>query len=110
LNISVSEQQHMDAVDGLIQRYGLTDTTPAEPGQFTIPELQTLYNELVVWGNTSLADALSVGVAIEELDIADIQEMLDATREKPIRRVLSNLQAGSYNHLDAFTRALAQVE
>lgn len=110
LNISASEQQHMNAVDGLIERYGLTDTTPSQPGKFSIPELQALYDDLVARGSQSLADALSVGVAIEELDIADIQEMLDTTRERPILRVLGNLQAGSYNHLDAFTRALAQIE
>jgi hypothetical protein len=108
-NISASEQRHMDAVDGLIARYRLTDTTPAMPGRFTFPQLQELYAELIALGSQSLAEALAVGVMIEEMDIADIQEMLDATRESPIRRVLTNLQNGSYNHLEAFNYALDQL-
>jgi hypothetical protein len=108
-NISLSEQRHMDAVDGLIARYRLADTTPAQPGQFTIPELQALYDKLIAAGSQSLLDALAVGVLIEETDIADIEEMLNTTRESAIRRVLTNLQNGSYNHLDAFNNALAQL-
>jgi hypothetical protein len=108
-NIAVSEQQHMDSMDGLITRYGLTDPTPAEPGKFTIPELQALYDELIARGNESLEQALRVGVLIEETDIVDIQEALDATKVTAIRRVLTNLQNGSYNHLSAFNAALAKL-
>jgi hypothetical protein len=46
-NIAVSEQRHMDAADGLIARYRLHDTTPAESGEFTIPELQELHDQRV---------------------------------------------------------------
>ena len=105
-NIAVSEQSHMDAVDNLIARYRLTDTTPAAAGKFTYPELQALYDELIVLGNKSLEDALAVGVMIEQADIADLQAALKATKEKPIRNVFTNLMEGSYNHLAAFTRAL----
>jgi hypothetical protein len=105
-NIAISEQRHMDAVDNLITRYGLTDATPAEAGKFTYPELQALYDELIAMGNQSLNDALAVGVLIEETDIADLKEALKSTRERPIRNVFSNLMDGSYHHLDAFTRAL----
>ncbi|MCI0534742.1 MAG: DUF2202 domain-containing protein, partial [Verrucomicrobiales bacterium] len=108
-NIALSEQRHMDAVDGLIARYRLEDKTPAELGKFTIPELQALYDQLVVAGSQSLAEALAVGVLIEETDIADLQEMLKTTRETPIRRVLTNLLNGSRNHLSAFSNALAQL-
>jgi hypothetical protein len=108
-NIAVSEQRHMDAVDGLIRRYRLTDTTPAELGKFTIPELQALYDQLVATGSQSLENALATGVLIEVTDIADIDEMLKATRESAIRRVLTNLRNGSNNHLDAFNRALDQL-
>jgi hypothetical protein len=105
-NIAISEQRHMDAVDNLITRYGLTDASPAEAGKFTYPELQGLYDELITLGNQSLEDALAVGVLIEETDIADLKEALKSTRERPIRNVFSNLMDGSYNHLAAFTRAL----
>jgi len=105
-NIAVSEQRHMDAVDGLIARYRLTDSTPKEAGKFTYPELQSLYDELIALGSKSLADGLAAGVLIEQTDIADLKAALETTREKPIRNVFSNLMDGSYNHLAAFTRAL----
>ena len=97
-NIAVSEQRHMSALDNLIARYRLTDTSPAEVGKFSIPELQALYDQLVALGSRSLEDALTVGVLIEETDIADLQAALKATRERLIRNVLSNLLSGSYNH------------
>ena len=96
----------MDAMDGLITRYQLKDTTPAQPGKFTVPELQALYDELMAFGSESLENALMVGKLIEETDIADLQEAIAATREKPIKNVLGNLLSGSNNHLDAFVRAL----
>ncbi len=105
-NISVSEQRHMDAVSALLLRYQISDPTPTAPGVFTVPELQALYNSLVVEGSASLTDALEVGVLIEETDIADLQRVIAATREPPIRQVLTNLMNGSYNHLAAFTSAL----
>jgi hypothetical protein len=105
-NISVSEQRHMDAIDNLIARYRLTDATPAEAGKFTYPELQALYDELIVLGSNSLEDALAVGVLIEQTDIADLKEALKTTRERAIRNVFSNLMDGSYNHLAAFTASL----
>jgi len=105
-NIAVSEQRHMDAVDGLIARYRLTDTTPKEAGKFTYPELQALYDQLVALGSTSLENALAVGVLIEQTDIEDLQAALKTIRERPIRNVFGNLLNGSYNHLAAFTAAL----
>lgn len=101
--IAAAEQTHMTAVDGLIARYGLKDTTPAEIGRFSIPELQSLYDQLVAAGGGSLAEALQVGVKIEEADIADLEEVLAATREAAMVRVFSNLLQGSKNHLRAFT-------
>ena len=63
-NIAVSEQRHMNALDNLIARYRLTDTSPAEVGKFSIPELPALYDQLVALGSQSLKDALAVGVLI----------------------------------------------
>jgi hypothetical protein len=105
--IAASEQTHMNAVDGLITRYGLADTTPTEPGRFSIPELQSLYGQLVTSGTESVARAIEAGVLIEETDIADLEEVLAATRQPDITRVFSNLLAGSRNHLRAFTALAA---
>lgn len=105
-NIASSEQQHMNAVSGLIARYELNDPTPAAPGKFTDPELQQLHDQLVAQGSVSLKDALAVGATIEREDIADLREAIAATRERPIKNVFSNLLRGSLNHLAAFNRWL----
>ena len=108
-NITVSEQRHMDTVDGLIRRFGLEDTTPTQPGQFSIPELQTLFDELVTEGGQSLTQALAVGVLIEETDIADLDAAISGTKDRTIRQVLSNLRRGSLSHLAAFSGALSST-
>jgi len=109
VNISASEQRHMDSVEKLIDKYGLVDpVTDDTPGFFTNPDIVALYNELMEKGELSLLDALEVGVIIEEMDIADLEEMLDSpeTTQADVIRVLTNLLSGSENHLDAFNSAL----
>jgi hypothetical protein len=108
-NISVSEQRHMDAVKSLIDKYRLQDPVVDDtPGAFTNPTLASLYQSLVEKGSMSFTDALGVGVIIEEMDIHDIEiEMLPFTTKTDIKQVLTNLLAGSYNHLDAFNTLLA---
>lgn len=106
-NIAASEQAHMDEVKLLLDRYGLTD--PAlDPGKFTDANLQALYDKLVAQGSASLADALKVGAAIEEIDILDLQTRLTQIDNADIQWVYNNLMTGSYNHLKAFTGALTQ--
>ena len=62
-NIAASEQAHMDEIKLLLDRYSLAD--PAlEPGSFTDPSLQALYDQLVAQGSVSLAEALKVGASI----------------------------------------------
>ena len=92
----------MNAIDGLISRYRLKDTTPAEQGKFSDPELQKLYDDLVAAGGVSLTEALKVGVLIEELDIKDLRAALLTARDRPIKNVFGNLLNGSLNHLAAF--------
>ncbi len=106
-NISRSEQMHMDMVLGLIEKYGLDDPAAGKGlGEFTNPELQALYDQLIAQGSQSLADALKVGAAIEEIDILDLQARLDQTDNADIQQVYRNLMAGSENHLRAFVRTL----
>ncbi|MBL9139078.1 MAG: DUF2202 domain-containing protein [Verrucomicrobiales bacterium] len=105
-NIAASEQRHMSAIDNLIVAYGLTDSAPSEAGKFTIPELQTLHDQLLAQGGQSIEAALRVGVLVEEADIADLKEAIGATTEPMILRVYGNLLRGSGNHLVAFHTAL----
>lgn len=101
-NIAQSEQAHMDSVLVLINRYGLTSPVSATAGVFTNTTLQSLYTSLTQKGSQSLADALLVGGAIEELDIADLQTRLASTTHLDVQQVFNNLMLGSYNHLQAF--------
>jgi len=104
-NIASSEQMHMDEIKVLLDRYGLTD--PAlDAGQFTNPELQALYTQLVAQGSLSLADALKVGAAIEEIDIRDLQTRMSQTDNADLQQAYTNLMNGSYSHLKAFTDTL----
>jgi len=106
-NIASSEQMHMDAIQALLDRYGLqTSSNPV--GIFTNPELQTLYQELVTRGNQSLAEAIKVGGAIEEIDILDLQTRLAETDNADIQQVYSSLLNGSINHLQAYASALVR--
>jgi hypothetical protein len=102
-NIAASEQRHSDAVLRLIEAYGLDDpVTDDTPGVFTNPDFAALYDELIATGSASLVDALTVGAAIEDLDISDLRSWLDRTDDPAIERVYANLLAGSENHLRAF--------
>ena len=106
-NIAASEQAHMDEIKLLLDRYGLTDPALA-PGQFSDANLQALYDQLVAQGSVSLADALKVGAAIEEIDILDLQARLALTDNADIQMVFNNLMNGSYSHLNSFTSVLTQ--
>ncbi len=94
-NISRAEQTHMDAVASVLTLYNL-DIPVSENviGDFTNPELQTLYDELFATGSQSIADALRVGIAIEEIDILDLKEYVDDTDEAGIRQLYTNLLQG----------------
>jgi hypothetical protein len=98
-----SETQHMEAVKSLLDFYGLEDPAAGNaPGEFTDTSLQRLYNELTVRGLVSEMEALRVGVAIEELDIEDLERLIDQTDEQNIITVYNSLLQGSRNHLQAF--------
>jgi len=102
-NIAASEQKHTDAIMLLLDRFGLEDPVGDNgPGEFSNEDLQTLYNDLIDSGSQSITDALLVGLAIEEIDILDLEEALAGTELPAILKVYGNLLSGSHNHLRAF--------
>ena len=102
-NIAGSEQAHMDAVAYLLEAYDLPDPAAGKAvGEFSNPELQALYDQLIAQGQGSLEAALLVGGAIEEIDILDLQENLAVVENAAVAQVFENLLAGSINHLNAF--------
>ncbi len=108
LNISKSEQAHMDATKYLIDLYGLEDPVGENPeGVFQNEELQELYDALIERGSTSREEALKVGALIEEVDIIDLQAQLDSVaKQEEVIRVYTNLCRASGAHLRAFTGVL----
>lgn len=109
-NISRSEQTHMDSVALLIERYELEQPgSDGETGRYSDPALQALYDELVVAGESSLAEALRVGATIEDLDIADLQKGVAMSDNDDLRVVYQNLMKGSRNHIRSFIAQLERV-
>ena len=105
-NISRSEQQHMDALLTLLNRYGIEDPVIDTVGVFTNPDLQALYNDLVAQGLTSQEAALGVGALIEEVDILDLEEAIANTDNADVLQVYQDLECGSNNHLRSFVGML----
>ncbi len=104
-NIAASERTHIEFVVALLDRYGVDDSLAGvSTGQFTIPEMQELYDELVAVGRESMIGALEVGALIEELDIVDLRAR--ATDITDIQTTYDLLERGSRNHLRAFTSQL----
>jgi hypothetical protein len=103
--IARSESRHQSAVRRVMDAHAVVDPTAGDPvGAFDDPDVQKMYDDLVAQGSASLAAAAQVGIAIETMDIADLDEALAADQPADVTRVLSRLRAGSENHLAAFTR------
>lgn len=107
-NIAASETEHTEAVLTQLQRYGVADPAAGKPaGVFENTFLQALYDRLITMGSVSEVEALKVGCLIEETDIQDIRDKMALTDEASILSTYQNLLCGSYNHLQAFNRVLA---
>ncbi len=107
-NISKAEERHISAVMGLVEYYNVGSTNVLAPGEYESDEFKALYDKLVEQGSQSIEEAMKVGALIEELDIKDLQEKLNATSNENITLVFNNLLRGSRNHLRAFNRQLVK--
>jgi hypothetical protein len=103
-NILASETSHQDQVLALLASHGIADPRSTQIGVFVDPELQALYDQLIVQGSISVADAYAVGVAIEEKDITDLTVAMGTTTDADVLATLQTLLSGSENHLAAFSR------
>ena len=109
-NISGSEQVHMDAILALLNHYGVSG--PAEGlgiGEFHSANMRALYESPIQQGVKSHAEAVRVGLAIEELDIADLRAAAERTRKPEILAVYADLERGSRNHLRASYRWMRRL-
>jgi hypothetical protein len=103
-----SEQRHMDAIEVLLEKYGLPDPVANELvlDEFVNDYLQNLYVDLMIQGSISVDAALHVGAVIEEIDIIDLQLAIMRTNPEhtDIIDTYESLMCGSRNHLRAFVR------
>lgn len=112
--IQLSEQRHMDAVEKLCVKYNVDISAVDETdiGVFILPELQALYDQLIVDGSVgapnNLLAALQVGVLIEETDITDLEEA-SVGMPSDVVKVFDNIREGSINHLEAFNYSISQL-
>ena len=103
--ISDSEQRHMDTLLQVAEAADVDVSGLAtEPGVFSDPHIQELYDTLLAQGSTSLADALEVGILVEETDIEDLQLHSADVEVGLLGVVYDNLTTGSEHHLAAFTQ------
>lgn len=102
--IAASEQQHFDVVGTLLVTYGVADPSAGQQaGTYANAELQALYDQWKAQGLGSQDAALAVGVALEQADIADLEQFLARTTDADVQRVFTYLLAASRHHLAAFT-------
>ena len=104
-NITKSEQTHMDLMSNILKQYGIKNPTKnMAAGEFKNQDLQSLYKKLINEGSADILSAYQVGVQIEELDIADLKDLMKMNWPAEVKLVLDRLLSGSQNHLLAFTR------
>jgi hypothetical protein len=102
-NIARSESMHMDAVLTLLEAHGLPDPAAGkQPGEFTDPTLQALYDDLLARAEESTVEALRAAALVEETDILDLQARLARTNAPDIAQAYQNLLQASGMHLRAF--------
>lgn len=102
--IAASEDRHLDALlkQADLAGVNVSDLLALPSGAYQDPALQELYTSLYQAGSVSQDAALSVGLLIEQTDIADLNAALDDVAGTALVGVYSNLLAGSENHLAAF--------
>jgi hypothetical protein len=88
----------------LLTKYKLWNpTTNRKAGVFYNVDLQALYNQLIVEGSAGLVEAFGVGVKVEVVDIASLEELLLNPMPADVKAALDLLLAASRNHLEAFS-------
>jgi hypothetical protein len=85
----------MDAMKTLLDKYSISDPAAGNGiGEFTKPDLQKLYDDLIQQGSISKVEALRVGVIIEETDIDNLTEGIATTRHNDIKDRVQQPVAG----------------
>ena len=102
-----AEVKHERAVANVLEHYGIPlPVRGDEVGVFADEKLQSLYNDLISKGEKSRTDAIEVGIMVEVTDVEDLDKYLQEATSPDVIALFKFLRAGSYNHYNAFNRAL----
>jgi hypothetical protein len=102
--IAASEDQHLEAIRMLLDRYDLTDPTAGlDEGEFTSDAVEGTYQEYLAEGD-DLESALEVAQGIEKDDIADLEKATDGLDAPDVEQVYEHQIRASEHHLAAFSR------
>lgn len=122
-----AETQHIAIVQSLVHRYELdgatllpeapvadsTVTLPDMPsGEYAIPAIQALYDDLTTTGKISKQAALEAGCKVEVTDVNDLNGDIQLAIDEGAEDVLAAynvLRDGSYNHYWAFDKGLKNM-
>lgn len=100
--IAGAEAQHLATVRVLLDRYGIDDPTAGlDVGKFSDRDVTALYSNLLDRATTA-SNALAVGVTVEAMDIADLDDAMAGLTAPDVLAVYTHLQQGSERHLAAF--------
>jgi hypothetical protein len=107
MNLVRSEQNHMDQVKSVMDRYGVSMPVP-DQGALENQTLIQIYSDLLSRGNRSDEEALMAAAAFEEISIVDLQKEIAATDNQEVIVVYQGLLAGSKKHLRSYVNALKE--
>jgi hypothetical protein len=98
--------RHTNSIKYILVYYGIDDPYQEGIGNYSNPEFKNLYQELIKEGSKSFENALKTGAKIEDLDIADLNELKSQTKNSRILQTYENLVRSSRNHLRNFVHQL----
>ncbi|HQE71625.1 MAG TPA: DUF2202 domain-containing protein [Methanothrix soehngenii] len=107
LDLTRSEESHMDQAKAVIDKYGLV--LPADvPGVFENQTLQDIHDRLLAEGLESDEQALKAAAEFEEISIMDLEAELAAAENEDVRTMYQGLLAGSRKHLRSYVADLKE--
>jgi hypothetical protein len=109
LDLTRSEESHMDQAKAVIEKYDLS--LPKDvPVAFGNQTLQNIHDRLLAEGLESDEQALKAAAEFEEISIMDLEAELAAVENEDVRTMYQGLLAGSRKHLRSYVADLKEQE
>ena len=102
-NIPRAEARHFEMLRSYAEKQFPEMRAYALEGEIVAPATKALFDKLLAQGQASPAASLQAGIAVEKIDISDLDAALAVTEDPQLRAIYSRLRAGSEKHLAAFS-------